>query len=85
MGCHTIGKGRSAGPDLAHLTARRDVAWVQKWLMDTTGMLESDPIGKELLAEYKMKMPDFKLKQAEADALINHIAKESSKVKPKEK
>jgi nitrite reductase (NO-forming) len=83
-GCHSIGKGKLAGPDLAHLTDRRTVEWVQKWLGNTTSMLESDETAKALLAEYNnTKMPDFKMKDEDALAVIHYIAKESQKVKKK--
>lgn len=83
-GCHTIGKGRLAGPDLAGVTDRRTVEWLQKWLGDTTSMLESDETAKASLAEYNnTKMPDFKLKEADAMALVHYIAQESKKAKKK--
>lgn len=83
-GCHSIGKGKLAGPDLAHLTDRRSVDWVKKWLGNTTSMLESDETAKALLAEYNnTKMPDFKMKEEDAMAVLHYIAKESQKVKKK--
>jgi cytochrome c551/c552 len=85
-GCHTIGKGKMAGPDLAHVTERRTVEWLTKWLGNTTEMLQSDETAKALFEEYnKTPMPDFKMKEAEALAVLHHIAKESQKVKKSEK
>jgi cytochrome c2 len=82
MACHTIGKGALAGPDVAGVTERREIAWLQKWLMNTTEMLASDPIAQELLAQYKgQKMPNLKLTQVEADALIHFMAAETAKQK----
>jgi hypothetical protein len=47
-------------------------------------MLESDETAKALLAEYNnTKMPDFKMKDEDALAVIHYIAKESQKVKKK--
>jgi cbb3-type cytochrome oxidase cytochrome c subunit len=81
-GCHTIGKGRLAGPDLAHVTDRRTIDWLKSWLKDPTAMMESDSTAKALLKEYNnTKMPNMKLTDDESLALINHIAKESQKVK----
>jgi hypothetical protein len=52
--------------------------------MSTASMLESDETAKALLAEYNnVKMPDFKLKEEDAQSLIHYIAKESEKVKKK--
>ena len=85
-GCHTIGKGRMAGPDLAHVTERRTMEWLTKWLTDPPAMQATDSIAKALVVEYKgSKMPNMQLKPDEITALINHIAKESEKVKPAEK
>jgi nitrite reductase (NO-forming) len=85
-GCHTIGRGKMAGPDLAHVTDRRSVEWLTKWLTNTTEMLASDPIAQEMLKEYNgVKMPDMKLKEPEATALLHFIVKESEKVKKSEK
>jgi protein SCO1/2 len=82
--CHSIGKGMMAGPDVAGVTERREVTWLQKWLMNTTEMLASDPIAQELLKEARgVKMPNLKLSQVEADALIHFMAAESAKVKAK--
>ncbi|HEY0809676.1 MAG TPA: cytochrome c [Longimicrobiales bacterium] len=81
-GCHTVGKGVRAGPDLAGVVDRRELAWLQKWLMNTTEMLASDPIAQEMLAQYKgTKMPNLKLSQAEADAVIHFMAAETAKQK----
>jgi hypothetical protein len=45
-------------------------------------MMESDSTAKALLKEYNnTKMPNMKLTDDESLALINHIAKESQKVK----
>jgi len=81
-GCHTIGKGRLAGPDLAHVLDRRSMEWMKSWLKDPTAMFETDSTAKALLKEYNnTKMPNMKLTDDEALALINHMAKESQKVK----
>src|SRR2546421_7475475 len=34
LGCHTIGKGDVVGPDLAGATARRDSAWLARYLAE---------------------------------------------------
>jgi cbb3-type cytochrome oxidase cytochrome c subunit len=83
-GCHTIGKGKMAGPDLAHVTDRRSLEWLKSWLKDPTPMFESDETAKALLKEYNnMKMPNMKLSEEEGMALLHHIANESRKVKKK--
>src|SRR5687767_4632864 len=52
LGCHTIGKGDLAAPDLGGLLERRTEAWVQNWLRDPTAVLESDEIAKGMMKQY---------------------------------
>ena len=79
--CHAIGK-KLAGPDLAGVTARRDVEWLRRWLKTTDQMLESDSIAKAMLAEFQnVRMPNLKLSDAEIDALLNYLQQESDKRK----
>jgi mono/diheme cytochrome c family protein len=85
-GCHTIGKGRLAGPDLAHVQDRRTMDWLKSWLKDPPAMMETDSTAKALLKEYNnTKMPNMKLSDEDALALIHHMANESKKVKKSSK
>jgi cbb3-type cytochrome oxidase cytochrome c subunit len=85
-GCHTIGKGRMAGPDLAHVNDRRTQEWLHNWLKDPPKMIETDADAKALAAQYNnVKMPNMKLTDDDIKALVHHIAKESQKVKKSEK
>lgn len=78
--CHTIGKGKSAGPDLAGVTERRSREWLERFLANPTEMLETDSTAKALLAEFNnTKMPNLRLKEAEIEALLHYIAQESDK------
>jgi cytochrome c2 len=78
--CHTIGKGRVAGPDLLGVTSRRDTAWLRRWLKNTDEMLASDSTAQSLLAEANgVKMPNLKLTDADVTALIHYLASESEK------
>ena len=80
--CHSIGKGKLAGPDLLGVTERRDLTWLKNWMKDPAGMLESDTLAQRLLAEAKgVKMPNVKLQDREIDALIHYMAQESNKQK----
>ena len=77
-GCHTIGKGKRAGPDLAGVTSRRSEAWLTQWLKNPPEMAKSDPVAKDLVkAAQGVQMPDFHLKDGEIAGLINYIARES--------
>jgi protein SCO1/2 len=82
FGCHTVGKGKLAGPDLAGVTERRDAEWLKKWLKAPDEMIGSDPTAQELVKEYKnVKMPNLKLKDEEVEALMHYMAAETQRVK----
>lgn len=81
-GCHSVGGGKRAGPDLAGVSERRDAEWLKKFLKDPPTMLTTDSIAMAMLAEYKnVKMPNMKLTDADIDALLNYIAEETAKKK----
>lgn len=73
--CHTIGKGDSLGPDLAGVTARRDQAWLRRWIAQPDRMLaEKDPIATELLQKYKnLPMPNLNLTAEQVEALLAYM------------
>jgi mono/diheme cytochrome c family protein len=78
VGCHSVGQGKRAGPDLAGVTQRRDLAWLRRWMKDPTPMFETDSLAKALLAEYNnTRMPNLRLKDDEVEALLHYIAQES--------
>jgi protein SCO1 len=84
VGCHTIGKGRLAGPDLAGLLERRTEAWTRTWLKDPTPMFETDETAKAMLKEYNnVKMPNMKLTEEQIDQLLHYIVETGSKAKKK--
>lgn len=83
-GCHTVGKGRLAGPDLAGLLDRRSETWVRTWLKDPAAMFETDETAKALLKEYNnVKMPNMKLTEEQIDQLLHYIVETGSKAKKK--
>ena len=80
VGCHSIGKGKRSGPDLAGVTQRRDLDWLRRWLKNPTPMFETDSIAKALLAEYNnTRMPNLRLKDDEVEALLQYMQQESDK------
>ena len=80
VGCHSIGKGKRVGPDLAGVTATRDLGWLRRWLKDPTAMLASDSLAKALLKQNNnVPMPMLRLADDEVEALIHYIARESGK------
>lgn len=81
-GCHSVGGGKRAGPDLAGVSERRDADWLRKFLKDPPAMLATDSIAMAMLVEYKnVKMPNMKLSDADIDALVHYIADETAKKK----
>lgn len=83
-GCHTVGKGRLAGPDLAGVIDRRGETWVRSWLKDPTPMFETDETAKALLKEYNnVKMPNMKLTDEQIEQLLHYIVETGSKAKKK--
>lgn len=82
-GCHTIGKGRLAGPDLAGVLERRSETWVRTWLKDPTPMFETDETAQAMLKEYNLKMPNMKLTEEQIEQLLHYIVDTGSKAKKK--
>jgi nitrite reductase (NO-forming) len=58
LACHSIAGGDKLGPDLHGVTRRRDATWLTRWMKDPDAMLKSDPVARELLAKYKLPMPN---------------------------
>ena len=82
MGCHSIGKGRLAGPDLAGVTERRSMDWLKRWLKNTEEMLANDSAAQAMLAEANgIKLPQVKLTDADIDAVLHYIVQETEKKK----
>lgn len=79
--CHSIGKGKIAGPDLLGVTQRRDEEWLKKWLKSPDTMILTDPIAKEMLQQYMVPMPNLGLSDEDIDALIDYFEYEDSNKK----
>ena len=82
--CHTIGGGAVTGPDLKDVSKRKDRAWLVRWILDPTGVLESgDPYAQEILkASRNVPMPPISgMTKARAESLLNLIEEESKKEK----
>jgi mono/diheme cytochrome c family protein len=81
IACHTIGKGRITGPDLAGVTKRRKLDWIENQILHPEVMVEKDPIAKELLATYLVKMPNQNVTPEEAQAIIMYLREKDSEAK----
>ena len=82
LACHTIGGGDKLGPDLYQVTRRRDEAWLNRWMRDPEGMVQTDPITKEMMAKYKVPMPNQNASDQEIKGYIAYFKWADQNVKP---
>ncbi len=70
--CHTIGKGKLVGPDLAGVTSRREESWLKRQIKDPESLIdEKDPIAMQILKEAgNVPMPRPELSDAKIAAVI---------------
>ncbi len=85
QGCHTIGGGKLAGPDLAGVTERREIEWLTKWLTNPDEMIMTDQIAKEMLKEYYVPMPNQGLTPEEVGLLIEYMKYEDANMSSADK
>ena len=85
LACHTIAGGDKLGPDLHLVTKRRDDAWFVRWMKDPEGMARTDPIGKEMLAKYKVPMPNQNVNDAEVREYLAYFKWADANLRPRGK
>lgn len=75
--CHTVGtiKGEAGtAPDLMGVTERREIDWIKKFLLNTSDMIDSDPIAHSLYERYNFtRMPNMHLTPDQADNLTHYL------------
>jgi protein SCO1/2 len=73
--CHSIGQGDKMGPDLLGVTARRDRAWLTRYIMAPEKMLaDGDPIAVALFEKYRYaRMPNLRLSSDEVAAVLSYV------------
>ena len=73
--CHTIGKGKLVGPDLAGVTTRREQGWLTRQIKEPDRMIaENDPIVMDLLKESNnVPMVPLGLTDAEVQSVIAYL------------
>jgi protein SCO1/2 len=73
--CHTIGLGDKVGPDLAGVTARRERAWLARYIGAPDEVLAAgDPVAMALFEKYrKVRMPKLRFAAGEVDAVIAYL------------
>lgn len=76
--CHTIGKGKSVGPDLKGITTTEDPGWLAKWIASPSALIKAgDPTATKLVKQYPLQMPDLGLSSGDVDAVLAYIAQQS--------
>lgn len=74
QGCHTIGGGKLAGPDLQGLAERREREWARQFILAPDEVIAAgDPIAKQLLGEYGAPMPNLGVTEAQVDQLLSFL------------
>lgn len=70
--CHSLDTTRLAGPGLRDVTARRERAWLVRWIAAPDRVLAAgDPIARQLLQEYnQLPMPNLALTEREAASVV---------------
>jgi protein SCO1/2 len=73
--CHTIGKGDRLGPDLAGVSARRERAWIARYIQQPDEVLsKGDPIATALYNKYKkIGMPNLRLGSSDVADLVSFL------------
>jgi len=74
-GCHSIGEGDRAGPDLLGVLKRRDRKWLTTFIRGPSAVIDSgDSTANELMTKFKgARMPDQALSDAELDGLFTYL------------
>jgi mono/diheme cytochrome c family protein len=70
--CHAFGK-KVTGPDLAGVSQRRTQLWLEHQILHPDVMTKEDPIARELFAKHSLQMPNQKLTEDEARAVIEYF------------
>jgi nitrite reductase (NO-forming) len=83
LACHSIAGGDKLGPDLYQVTRRREEAWLTRWLKDPEGMLQTDPIAKEMLAKYKIPMPNQNSSDEELKSYVAYFKWADQNLRPR--
>lgn len=70
-GCHTIGMGDGAGPDLRGVTAKRPYQWLVLMITEPGKLsAEKDPVQLQLVKRYGMQMPDLGVSRDDAASIV---------------
>ncbi|MCC6866858.1 MAG: c-type cytochrome [Ignavibacteria bacterium] len=73
--CHTVGKGKLVGPDLAGVKSRKDEQWLIKFITSSQTVINSgDEYAKKKFEEFnKVIMPDPGISETEIKSILAYI------------
>lgn len=79
VGCHTIGRGPTVGPDLEGVVESRERDWLLEWIQNPDEMLAAgDPLAVQMLEEWNnLAMPDLEITAEGASDILAYIQQES--------
>ncbi len=85
--CHSLGDEEGVGPGLLNITEKRDRKWLARWIKTPDKLLaKKDPIAIALFNQYKkVLMPNFRLSDADVEALIKYMEDTSKEANSKAK
>ncbi len=74
-GCHTIGGGKKAGPDLKGIAKTESHDWLVNFITAPDKVIASgDPTAAQLVKEYGMPMPNLGVSKTGAEAILAYIS-----------
>ncbi len=77
-GCHTIGGGKLAGPDLEGVAEQRPHDWLVDFITAPDRLIAGgDPTAVQLAKEFGMPMPNVGVSRADAEAILSYVAAQS--------
>jgi protein SCO1/2 len=78
--CHSIGGGDLVGPDLKDIGARRDRAWLHRFIMaPQTLRAAGDPLALAISEQYRgVVMPNLGLKEKDVEDVLHYIEARSA-------
>lgn len=73
-GCHSIGGGDGAGPDLKGIVEKRPADWLVKVIVEPDKLTAAkDPVQAELVRKYGSEMPNMGISQDDAKKIIAYL------------
>ncbi len=83
QGCHTIGGGKTVGPDLKGTSGKRGKDCLVRFISIPDRLIaQGDPIARDIVKEFGMPMPNLGVTAEEAQAIMIYIDSLSIETKP---